>query len=496
MPHSPALTDFPADESGRRSSSAFGQAVVADALRAADPAAADAAERETDWRRGYLRHFKALVETGLSADGAAAYEIAEAGLASVQARMRYRRDDGEFTLAQALMATPERPLETVEVAGSGAAEKELVLPFQGAALRGDELSRQLDLWVMTGAIEESAAEAVKEVAANPDWLNLSDQRLVTFGAGSEMGPLASVLSWGGTVLAVDLPSQRLWERTAALASKSAGRLLAPLSATTGPVDDPVDAADPSAIPRPVAGVPGADLLSDLGPVVQWLLGFDERLILGNYVYAPGGTYPRLAAALDALFVHVRHQRPDTALAFLATPTDVYAVPAGAVEQSRSRFAARSQRSRAGALLSGGRLLRPNYAYDAVPGINDSLVPQQGPNYALAKRIHRWRATVARRDGVVSFNVAPPTRTRSVLSNRLLAAAYAGAHLFDVEIFEPATASRLMAALMVHQIRRPRPADPAAWKDEAVAAAHGGLWRSAYHPRTALPLAAVRGLVRP
>jgi hypothetical protein len=66
-------------------------------------------------------------------------------------------------------------------------------------------------------------------------------------------------------------------------------------------------------------------------------------------------------------------------------------------------------------------------------------------------------------------------------------------MFGVEIFEPATASRLMALLLVHQLRRPRPAAPAAWRDEAVAAAHGGLWRMPYQVRTALGLAAVRGL---
>jgi hypothetical protein len=82
----------------------------------------------------------------------------------------------------------------------------------------------------------------------------------------------------------------------------------------------------------------------------------------------------------------------------------------------------------------------------------------------------------------------------VLSNRLLAAAYAGAHLFDVEVFAPATANKLMAVLLVHQLRRPRAAAAEAWQDEAVAAAHGGLWRGAYAPRSALGLAAVRGLV--
>ena len=104
--------------------------------------------------------------------------------------------------------------------------------------------------------------------------------------------------------------------------------------------------------------------------------------------------------------------------------------------------------------------------------------------------------MARPYGLVSLGVAPPARTRSVTSNRLLAAAYAGAHRFDVEVFEPATArNKLMAVLLVHQIRpaaRRRP-HPHAWADEAAAAVHGGLWRTAYRPRTALGLAALLGL---
>ncbi|HWS32681.1 MAG TPA: hypothetical protein VN408_08045 [Actinoplanes sp.] len=459
MDHTAPLIDFPADESGRRSSTAFGRAVVADALRTVDPAAAAAAEREADWRRGYPRHFRALIETGLESG----YQIAEAGLASVQARI---------PLAQALTEAPERPLETVEVKGEATPETEVVLPYRGELLRGDALQRRLDAWVAAGVVEESCAEAVREVAGSPDWLDLSDQVLVAAGAGTEMGPVASVLGWGGTVLALDLPRDRVWERVERIATEGAGRLLAPAAGE----------------------IPGADLLNDLSAVARWVLGVDGRLILGNYVYAPGGAYPLLAAAVDALGTHLRQHRPDTALAFLGTPTDVYAVPEATVTHSRSRFAGRSARAKGFGLLTGGRMLRPNYPLPGEPGINDSLVPQQGPNYALAKRIHRWRATVARRDGVAAFTVAPPTNTRSVVSNRWLAAAYAGAHLFDVEIFEPETASRLMALLLVHQIRKPRPAAPAAWQDEAFAAAHGGLWRTAYTPRTALPLAAVRGLL--
>src|SRR6185436_17606823 len=109
--------------------------------------------------------------------------------------------------------------------------------------------------------------------------------------------------------------------------------------------------------------------------------------------------------------------------------------------------------------------RRNYAPGADPGICDSLVAQQGPNYALAKRLQRWRATVARANGIpVSFTVAPPTRTRSVVKNRALAAAYAGAHVFGVEVFEPSTSNALMAALLVHDLRKPKPPLAHPWQD--------------------------------
>jgi hypothetical protein len=221
-------------------------------------------------------------------------------------------------------------------------------------------------------------------------------------------------------------------------------------------------------------------------------------VLGNYVYADGADNVRVSVAVDELTTRLLADRDDTALAFLATPTDVFAVPGEAVEHSVRAYESRSRRSRLlGRPLraaSGGRLLRRAYAPGSDPGINDSLVAQQGPNYALAKRLQRWRATSTRAaGGLVSLNVAPPTRTRSVVKNRALAAAYVGAHRFGVEVFEPATSNVLMAALLVHDLHTGGgPVHEQPWQDEAYAAVHGGLWRTAYAPRSALGLAAVLG----
>lgn len=471
---------------GQRSTSALGRAVVADALRPVDPVGAQAAERETNWRQGYLTHFRRMVEAGLLRDGEAAVDVARAGLDSLHQRMRATTDDGEVALDEAFAVGGGTPLGTATVRGTGERATELSLPLHGERLRGDALRRQLDDWTTRGIIEPSAAEAVRTVLANPDWLDLSDQRVVVLGAGAEMGPLRSILSWGGHVVGVDLPRPDIWKRVLDVAAASSGTLHMPVAA-----DAPWSASD-------LAAHAGADLLHGLPAVADWLTEVEGPLVLGNYVYADGATNVRVSTAVDALSVELMTRRPDVALAFLATPTDVFAVPGEAVEQSTRSYREPSTPMRlvrpALRTVSGGRLLRRNYAPGTDPGLNDSLVPQQGPNYALAKRLQRWRATVARRDGrTVSLNVAPPTRTRSVVKNRALASAYAGAHRFGIEVFEPATSNTLMAALLVHDLRTAPHPPTTPWREEAAGAVHGGLWRTAYDPRSALGIAVVLGL---
>jgi hypothetical protein len=479
--HEPRGVVFPAGPDGRRSTAAVGRAVIADALRPVDPTGARAAEQETNWRAGYLPHVRRTVEAGLTSR-AAALQIAAAGLDSLHGRMRVAGPDGDRDLGTLGTAPAVRELRTVELHGEAEPERELSVPYRGQRLRGDDLHRRLVAWVEAGVIEPSCADAVRTVADHPEWLALPDRTVAVLGAGAEMGPLTALLRWGARVAAVDLPRPALWQRVLDTGRRGAGTLLVPVG---GPGDTAAHA--------------GADLIAEVPEVADWLAGLRGSPVLGNYVYADGATNVRVSVAVDALTLRLTEGRPDLALAFLATPTDVFAVPGEAVDFSVAAYAQRSSRAkllgRPLRALSAGRLLRRNYLPGADPGINDSLVPQQGPNYALAKRLQRWRASVARAAGAtVSMNVAPPTRTRSVLKNRALAAAYAGAHRFGVEVFEPATSNVLMAALLVHDLNTGGgPAHAHPWQDEAHAAAHGGLWRSAYAPRSALGLAAVLGL---
>lgn len=462
---------FPSD-----STSSTARRILADALRKADPVGARAVENETSWRRNYLTHFRRAVEAGIG-EAPAAHSIASAGLRSAHSEMLF--DD--VPLGQAIASSPlQQVLNTVTVNGTAEPETVLTLPYRGERLVGEALTEQLDAWVERGVISWSCAHAVRTVAQNPDWLRLEGDTVVVMGAGAEMGPYRALLRWGAEVIALDLPRTEVQERIRDQAQQGAGRVHLPVRIVT---DSSADV--------------GTDLVRELPAVAHWLDSFEGRLVLGNYCYADGPMHVRVSMAADALAAHVTTQRPDTALAFLATPTDVFAVPASDVARSDAAYrAARVSKvlRRPLRVVSGGRLLQRNYPPQADPGICDALVPQQGANYALAKRLQRWRATAARQQGVaVSVNVAPATRTRSVVRNKALAAAYAGAHRFGVEVFDPATSNTLMAALLVHDLRAGAASQPEPWQDEAMGAAHGGLWTTAYHPRSALGIAAVLGL---
>lgn len=465
----------------------MGRAVVADALRPVDPTGARAAEQTTSWRTDYLVHFRRLIEAGLESPEAA-FSVAQGGLDSLHGRMRVVDGSAEHRL-DAWPDDVDEPdhraaIEGVEIKGEGEPVRELVLPFRGERLRGDEIRRRVAEWVAAGVVEPTVADAVERVLVNPDWLRLDGHTVAVLGAGSEMGPLPSLMRWGARVAAIDLDRPAIWERVLTLGREGAGTIVLPVQ--------------PGTAEEPLERVAGIDLLSEVPAIERWLGDQPGTLVIGNYVYADGATNTRVSMAVDELSRRLQAGREDVALAFLATPTDVFAVPGEVVDHATRAYDGRSGRAktlgRPLRALSGGRLLRRNYAPGSDPGINDALVPQQGPNYALAKRLQRWRATVAREQGVtVSMNVAPPTRTRSVVKNRALAAAYAGAHRFGVEVFDPSTSNVLMAALLVHDLHTdggPRHEQP--WQDEAYAAAHGGLWRAPYSPRSALGLAALLG----
>ena len=354
--------EFPVSPDGRRSTSALGRSVVADALRPVDPEGAAAAEHERDWRRGYLRHFRRLIEAGLPSPDAA-LSVAREGLSSLYRQMRLvAADQSELGLEHVIKASPAGPAPTtVTVAGEAAPERELVIPYRDQQLSGDALLRQLDDWVGRGIIEPSCVEAIRAVATHPEWLALPGQTVVVLGAGAEVGPLSVLLSWGVNAIGVDLPSAPLWSRVLETARHSAGTLKVPVAGLPG------DTGSPREVGLDLAQSAGLDLAADIPMVADWLATVDGPLVLGNYVYADGAANVRVASAVDALTVRLQAARPDVALAFLATPTDVFAVPPEAVAESCRRFAARPMAAKLARATTAGRLFKQAYVPGAAEG---------------------------------------------------------------------------------------------------------------------------------
>ena len=468
---------FPLVNGGGRSTTATGRGILADAARPVDPELAREIEEARDWRSSYVRLVRELTAAS-AVTNEASEEIAQAGLASMGSRMTFARDHETVSLREALSVPPAGQLQSREVRGESGPVTELRVPYRGRELRGTELHEQLGAWVQDGVVEPSFARAIWRVAEHPEWLALEGRQVAIVGAGAEMGPLEPLSRWGANVIAIDLPRAELWQRITDVARGGAGA-----------VRMPVDA----------GGSLGLDIVRSLPEARAWLdqAATTDELVLGMYAYADGGLHVCATAAFDALAGDLLEQRLDAALAYLATPTDAFVVPADVVAHARAAYEHRGPRRVLQAplqLASGGRAFAPAYAADSV--VADSLVRQQGPNYALAKRLQRWRGIVARGSGrAVSFNVAPATWTRSVTKNRVLAAAYAGAHRFGVEIFTPDTSRVLMAAMLVHDLHHTptRDGHPEALFSEG--AAHGGLWRVAYEPRSVLGFAALAGLPR-
>lgn len=497
---------FPEGGDGHRSTTATGRAIFADSVRHVDAELAARIEHTRDWHGGYIRPLRDIVHAA-AVHPQNALTVSVDGLDSAHRRFMFKRKDHQATLDRAMVEYRSPRFASVLVKGGAPRETELSLPYNGRRLFGDDLRRQVDRWVERGIAEPGFAQALHLVMDHPDWFDLSDLDFVMLGAGAEMGPTRSLLRWGATVHAVDLPRRELWNRLIATTRNTPGTLRIPVELdergnapfVVGGLIHPDDDAA-------VAARAGADLLRRTPELACWLDEIERPYVLGSYAYADGAAHVLLSMASDALVVDALGRRGDVSLAYLATPTDVFMVPMSAVEESRRRW---DSRGLAGLLQSPLRLVgrfEPNYPEDyrsdhGLPfGLNDSLVPQQGPNYALAKRLQRWRALAARSTGTrVSLNLAAATRTQSVLRNRALAAAYAGADKFGVEVFDPATSTTLMAAMLVHDLRNKKaaanPATPLANPMDLFAqgANHGGLWRAAYAPRSVLGFAAVLGM---
>lgn len=506
---------FPAGKDGARSTTSANKATVAAAISASgDASAADSCRREKNYRFGYVRHFKKLVEVSAHSEENA-LAVARAGVKYMRQNFEFFDGQGEvyaFETAMKQGVTVEgREFETHQITGSGSTPMRLLkLPYDGGwhpsspnapskTVEGDELRALADLWVLRGIIEADAARALTWTA---DYVakggSFKDTYFVLIGAGSAMGPCSSLLELGANVVALDIPGSwgkraaAVWARLFDWARKSpGGSLVCPVVDKPGPYEERA----------------GCDLVCEPREIADWLCNTwlptidakKARICIGNYTYLDGDLHVKLSLCADYVIERVlqtcRERKVKTsACAFLCTPTDLHLVPDDCALASKTNAETRATRilEKFVNLLTG--YLRPNYSFAVGPPdqrsfVCDGLSVAQGPNYALAKRLQHWRANLAFAAGhVVSSNVAPSTATISVIHNKTFAWAYGGMPAFNFEIFKQETTTSIMAALLVHDLLNPQsPKNPNGSSKKlhnplllfSKQSVHGGLWRSPY-----------------
>lgn len=472
---------------GSRSTVEFAKAVLADAVRKHDADLSQAIEASRRWRSEYIGAFRSLTAVSASAPDAA-LGIAKDGLTSARGLLRNVKDGRDSALSAQLWRSGDATFGAETVQGTGTPATSLRIPFRGNVLEGDALRRQLADWEQRGIVEPSFVTAIEKVIDNPKWLSLPGFQTVIVGAAAEMGPYLPLIGWGADIFAVDLPKPEIWTTLLAAAKVGAGSVTYP----TSPVG------------------PGLDIARDFPALLQWIYantGKRKKLVFGMYASADNGDHIEASAAADVVGEDIIGNRSNATLAYLASPTDCFMVKADVMAEARRRWHERGIKSSVQDVLrlaSRSALFRPNYLDEVVDfegnhwGLANTLMSAQGPDYAFAKRLQRWRGVVTRAAGQgISFSVAPASWTRSVTVNRSLAAAFHGAGPFGVEIFAPSTARMLMAAKLVSDLCAPTPESPNANPEELFyeGAAHGGLWRQPFEPVTALGIAAAAGYPR-
>lgn len=496
--------EFPKDAEGNRPTMGINKATFANALRAVN---GDEAKKIDDlpdrkWRRAYQKSIVENVRQSAKSP-AAALSVARAGLDYLHQTMVFVRpagvDDAAISLKAAMAKYTDKKFHTHQLKGSGKAVGTYTVPYKPYGspgplkqLSGDTLHKRIDTWVKNGAIEMSCGNAMAKVIDNPEWFDLSDTYWVLFGATSAMGPFYKLMDHGANVIALDLDRPAIWEKLLKETRNRAGQLIFPVKEAV-----PAGASDAD-----IAKVAGCNLLTDTPEIRTWLQDLypKERLMCVALAYLDGALFVKVSMAMDAIIESLIEKRtPDkVGVAYLCTPTDAHLCTVASTEAARAnlRRAPMWQQMLAPVLGMAGKPMKKNSEKPVVgedgveiEGLHvvDCIIPEQGPNYILAKRLQHWRAMLSRDSGcIASSNVAPSTATASVLSNVLFALGYKGMSSFrPMEITYQETSNSVMASLMIRDLRDPTSAahpktklkNPLCLFTEN--AFHGGCWRTGY-----------------
>ena len=457
----------------------------------------DAATREVDsmlnskvlgirkWHKQYQQVYRELAQVEFYQEQNL-LEVAKVGLEEISNSIQ---DETGTKLPQIISAgwSGREQVETFSVQGTGTPQQ---LRIPGIS----SLTDAAQIWTHENLAGPELVPSFSFLDAHKK-LPIKMDILVALAGAAEYAPTKYWLDLGGTVAVAARPSTQRWADLIAYARQSAGTLLVPvikrrLEGETVEISD-----------AEIARKAGLDLVDDAAVLASWVSSIasnhNQRIVLGQYAYAPGAKHILVQAVQDAVAeVMCKKLAPSrVALAWLATPTDSTAVPARILEQSLDAYSSRSRKIKIRDCLLGMRETSGSFfetRFGEKLALIDPTSSFQGPSYALAKRSQRWRAYLANSQGVkVSYAVSPPAKTDSVLSFRALNATYRGAPKFGLQPFEVADAAIAATAVLLRDLHGPMHSrgSTSLHTDNAI---HGGLWRMMYSPSSVWTRATILG----
>ena len=190
---------------------------------------------EKNWRFNYIPHIVKVYELLAQEKGV---DACKAGLAKLRDTFVFRNEDGVTTTLQEIgdvSVTESKLFNTRIVKGNGleAGNSIVTVPYQGQKLTAEDgLFSQLEAWASYGTCEKDVVQKIREVVPRlTDSGSWKGKVIVILGAGSELGPLKSLLQWGATVVAVRTRKQEEWKKLEEFCKTTGGKLMIPVSKT-------------------------------------------------------------------------------------------------------------------------------------------------------------------------------------------------------------------------------------------------------------------------
>ena len=397
-------------------------------------------------------------------------DIARLLAENFQAQLVYQSDEGTQSL-QDHLATPSQalPLERLPSNCQPGWQPNLHFLDQDWA----DLTRLGEALSSKNVISRDAKTALDWLTQNldnPQHVDLSQRKVVIFGASAEMAPTTQFNAAGAEILWLDL---------------AAPTMLAASEHRGGGIQYVAD---------------GVNLLTQPAEILATILAFaaGEPLDLCLYAYAPGQAREmRLTAAMNAIVNALPAPLIRSTTLLLspttATPLEVHDL-AALTDRKNSRPLWEALLARLGLLGRGG-----GAALQGDQGASRSVVGIQGASYQAAQYLaklmtaetwlqHGAFPVAGDRPIRVSANTAPITQTRSI-AHPVFDAAFGGAAALGVRTFTPVQSQTLNGLLAIQDWLNP--AQPVLGKIRV----HGGIHNLPYPMDTALLVAAAIGFIQ-